>query len=293
MRLYLLPLILLIATMQVIAQPSARKSASKRKGNTSQFDKFLEKQWWIGLKAGINMAEALPTARYAVLTPTNYNPSLTDKTYDGFRKMGSQATFEVTFYVKGISFSLQPTYRHNRFTYENNFEWENPENSVERLVLKYEQEQKVGYADLPLIIKYDIAGNKLRPYVQGGVFYSLLVSANKSVEITGTDFGSGGTNEFSSQPVVVGAKDLFHTSYWGLLAGAGLNYNQGNVRFIFDASYRLGMSNITHTQNRFNNDRLSGIGDAQDDMKLNNLVFSFGCLFPLRFLSSSFKALDR
>ncbi|MDZ7647887.1 MAG: hypothetical protein U5K54_12280 [Cytophagales bacterium] len=52
------------------------------------------------------------------------------------------------------------------------------------------------------------------------------------------------------QRIIVGAKDLFD-SYWGIMAGAGVNYNLGNVRVVLDASYWKGMSNITNIDNRF------------------------------------------
>lgn len=277
----------------------AANGQSRRKGPNpgsrpkQKQEKFLEKQWWLGFKAGPNLTQVTPTQRYAIVTPTNYSPALLDKKYDGFKKIGSQATLEVSFYFKGFSISVQPTYRHNRFTYSNDFSWTNPLNPDDQLSLTYLQEQHVDNADLPLLVKYDITGNRMRPYIQGGIFYSRVLSATKSVEVKGTDQGSGGVNEFASAPVIVGAKDLFHKSYWGLLAGAGLNYNLGNVRLILDASYRIGMSNITNTKNRFSNDRLNGIGDAQDDMKMNNIIVSIGCLFPMRFLSTNFKALDR
>ncbi|HCR54813.1 MAG TPA: hypothetical protein DIW27_10375, partial [Cytophagales bacterium] len=264
----------------------------KRKANEKQ-NSFLDKQWWIGLKVGPNLTKASPETRYSILTPTNYALPLTDKKYDGFSKIGSQATLEITFNYKGIGISFQPTYRLSRFTYTNEFMWDNPENAIEMLELKYDHELKIDYADLPLIIKYDFAGNTLKPYVQAGIFYSMLINANKTVDITGTDFASGGTNVLSSEPVIVGAKDLFHKSYWGIMAGTGLHYNLGNVRLVLDMSYRIGMSNITNTKNRFSNDRLSGIGDAMDDMKTDNVVISIGCLFPMRFLSTSFKSIDR
>ncbi|MBZ0247470.1 MAG: PorT family protein, partial [Cyclobacteriaceae bacterium] len=275
------------------AQSQRKPPAGFKKKVKQQQNSFLDKQWWIGLKIGPNLTKATPETRYSVLTPTNYALPITDKKYDGFKKLGSQATLEITFNYKGIGFSFQPTYRLSRFTYTNEFMWDNPENAAEMLELKYDHELRVDYADLPLIVKYDITGNTLRPYVQGGIFYSMLVNANKTVEISGTDFASGGTNALSSEPVIVGAKDLFHKSYWGLMAGAGLHYNLGNVRLVFDASYRIGMSNVTDTKNRFSNDRLSGIGDALDDMKTDNIVLSIGCLFPMRFLSTSFKSIDR
>lgn len=286
-------LIISFAFFVASAQGQRRPPAGFKKKVKDQQNSFLDKQWWIGLKVGPNLTKATPDTRYTILTPTNYAQSLTDKQYDGFKKLGSQATLEVTFYYKTLGFSFQPTYRLSRFTYSNDFTWDNPENPSEMLQLSYLHEQKVDYADLPLIVKYDVSGNTLRPFVQAGIFYSVLTNANKSVEISGTDFGSGGTNQFSSEPVIVGAKDLFHKGYWGIIMGAGLHYNLGNVRLVMDVSYRKGMSNVTNTTNRFSNDRLAGIGDALDDMNTDNIAISIGCLFPMRFLSTSFKSTDR
>jgi hypothetical protein len=56
--------------------------------------------------------------------------------------------------------------------------------------------------------------------------------------------------------------------------------------------YKYGMSNISSTENRYESDRLAGVGDALDDITLDNLSVSLGVLFPLRFLSNSFKSLD-
>jgi len=257
--------------------------------NRNSQSKFLDKQWWLGFKAGANLSNPVPEKRYAVVTPTNYSLESMEKQYDHFNKAGMQATLEVTFAFKNISISAQPTYRSSKFTYSSDMDWRNSANDEEHLSLHFDQEQQIDYADLPLLAKYEVAGFKLRPYVQFGIFYSLLLNASKSVAVSGTDYASGGTNNFENEPVIVGAKDLF-TNYWGLLGGAGVNYNLGNVRLVLDVSYRQGMSNIVNVDNRFNNDRLSGVGEAQDDLRLHNLVFSAGCLFPLRFLSKNYAA---
>lgn len=281
----------------VLVLPFATCLAQKKKPvpfnsmNRNTQSKFLDKQWWLGFKAGVNLSNPVPLARYAVVTPTNYSSTATDKQYDHFNKAGMQATLEVTFAFKGIAVSVQPTYRSSLFTYANDMNWVNSENPDEHLTLHFDQEQQIDYADLPLLAKYEILGFKLRPYVQVGIFYSILVNATKSVTVSGTDYASGGTNNFVSEPLIVGAKDLF-TNSWGLLGGAGVNYNLGNVRLVLDVSYRHGMSNIADIDNRYSNDRLSGIGEAQDDLKMHNLVFSAGCLFPLRFLSKNYNAVD-
>jgi hypothetical protein len=291
-KLYLLSCLLLVTGL-TFGQAQKKRKGSFSNPAQNQKETFLDKQWWLGFKAGVNLSQVLVEKRYSALSPGNYDPSLTDKAYDDFSSLGSQATLEVTFYYKGFSFSLQPGFRHSVFTYSNKFEWTDPENANNRLELNYQNEQKVDHAEIPLIFKYDVIGNKLRPYVQVGIFYGFLINANKAVEISGTDYASGGVNEFTNDPVIIGAKDLFARNHWGLLGGIGANYNLGNVRLNLDVQYRKGMSLINSTENRFGSDRLSGIGEAMDDIKLNNLVFSFGCLFPMRYLASGFKTLDQ
>jgi hypothetical protein len=292
MRKFYLAIIIFCAAIPAHSQGKKRAAnfnASKTKANANQ---FIEQQWWLGFKTGINLAQADPLTRYTILTPTNYSSSLVDKKYDNFKEIGIQTTVEISYYYKGFYFSTQPSYISSTFTYSNQLQWTNPMISNEKLTQTYRQSQKVEYADFPLIIKYDITGSKLRPFVQVGIFYSLLLNAVKTVELSSVDEATGGTNTQISEPLIVGAKDLF-SNYWGLMGGIGASYQLGNVRLVLDASYRQSMSNIANPQNRFLNDRLSGIGDAQDDLNLKNIVISAGVLFPLRYLSSSFKSNDR
>ncbi len=288
-RILLLPFFILIVVAAVAQKPKKAPYPSMKSKGTAQ-SKFLDKQFWLGFKAGVNLTQPDVMARYSVLAPTNYATGQTDKTYKSFSMIGSQATLEFTFAFKNISISAQPTYRSSQFAYSNEFNWTG-NTASQRLNLQFNQEQKLDYADLPLLVKYEVGSGSLRPHLQFGVYYSILINANKSVTVSGTDNASGGSNSFQNEPVVVGAKDLF-TNSWGLMGGAGLSYQLGNVRIVFDALYYKGMSNIANVNNRFSNDRLSGIGDAQDDLKTNHLVFQLGCLFPLRFLSNEFKSLD-
>ncbi len=291
-KFYLISFCLLL-TLTAVAQPKKKKGTPAYNKQNKETDQFLQKQWWLGFKAGANLSQTVVTTSYNVISPTNYEPSAIAKQYDDFKLLGSQATLEVTFYYKGFSFSFQPTYQHSRFVYANNFSWTDDENQSNTVELKYEQEQKLDHAVLPLLIKYDLTKSKLRPYLQIGGYTALLLSANKSVTVSGTDYASGGTNAFENEPIIVGAKDLFAKNHWGLLGGAGVNYNVGNVRLNLDIIYRYGMSNIVSPKNRYGNDRLSGVGDALDDLTLNNLSVSIGCLFPMRFLASGFKSLDK
>ncbi len=293
-RLNLILLCLLIV-VGVFGQEKKRKASAYNKQKQSQEDeKFLEKQWWLGFKAGANLSKANVDKTYSVIAPTNYDASTIGKQYDNYSLLGSQATLEVSFYFKRFLLSFQPTYQHSRFSYSNSFEWSSTDEVANHVQLTFDQEQKLDHAILPLIIKYDIYGNRLRPYVQIGAYSAILLNATKSVTTTGVDNAAGGENEFATETINVGATDLFAKYHWGLLAGVGLNYNLGNnVRLNFDVIYKLGMSNISSTDNRYGNDRLAGVGDAMDDLTLDNIAVSLGCLFPMRFLSSGFKTLDK
>lgn len=294
-RLSLLLLCCLLITAAVAQEKKRKKPSSPayKEKKAKEDAKFLNKQWWLGLKGGANLSKVSVEKSYSAIAPTNYDFVDIAKQYKNFDLIGSQVTLEATFYFKGFSFSFQPTYQHTRFFYANSYEWTSLTETTNHVVLNFEQEQKVDHAILPLIVKYDITGNKLRPYVQIGVYSAMLINASKSVSIKGIDNAAGGVNEFTDESIIIGAKDLFAKNHWGIMGGAGLNYNLGNnVRLNFDVLYRHGMSNIVSTQNRYESDRLSGVGDVLDDLTLDNLAISVGCLFPLRFLSSGFKTLD-
>jgi hypothetical protein len=294
-RLYLI-LVCLVLAHGVLAQqsktPKRKKPASFNKQN-SEAEAFLDKQWWLGFKAGVNLSQAVVTKTYSVVSPTNYDVSTIEKKYSNFKMLGAQAGIEITFFYKGVSISLQPTYRNVKLEYTNHYAWIDSENPNNYLELNYQQEMSMDYVDFPLLVKYNVLNRKLKPYVQAGAYVSTLVNATKSLTVSGIDRASGGENTFENEEISVGAKDLFASSHWGLLGGIGLNYNLGNVRINLDVQYKYGLSNISSTKDRNSNNQLSGTGDSLDDMTLNNLSFSLGALFPLRFLTSGYKSINK
>jgi outer membrane protein W len=272
------------------------QSSKKRKQNTSfnsrdnQKNKFLEKQWWLGIKAGTNLASADVVKSFSVISPTNYEAA--EKEYDGLKNPGLFIALEASFTFRQFSLSVQPAYRNSVISYTNNYEWNDVEVPQNSLTLTYDQTQRIEHIEFPLLLRYEITQSRLRPYVQAGAFYAIRVNATKSVSISGVDYATGGTDNFKKDPFTVGANDLFAKYHWGLMGGAGVYYHLGNVRLNLEVSYRKGMSLANDPDNRYANTQLSGVGDAGDDFKLNSLSISAGCLFPLRFLASGFKSVE-
>jgi len=298
-NIYLGLLCLLLAVTPALSQ---KKTKTKKSAFTKAYNKaadenakFLNKQWWIGAKGGVNLSSPHVTAPYAILSPANYTLAKgTGKKYESFSQLGSLVALEITFFIRSVSLSFQPTYQHSVFSYSNEYAWTSDTADTHQLTLKYTHEQKIDHLILPLLFKYEFAGNKLRPYFQFGFYEGILINATKSAKRTGIDYASGGANELKDPSIVVGAKDLFAKYHWGLIGGLGLYYKLGNVRLNFDAQYRYGQSNISSVKNRNNNDQLgTGAFDTMDDLTLDNINLSLGCLFPLRFLEDGFKSMNR
>jgi outer membrane protein W len=288
----------LTAAAIFLAAPSFSQSEKKtqRKGKYAQKPNrksdFLKTQWWLGFYGGVNVAEAEPDQQYTGIVALNYEESVNEKSYSSFSQPAGQAGIDVTFFHKGFSFSFKPNYRVEKFSYTNSYIWYSDDNALNSLQLSLEQEHILNFVELPIFIKYDILSGKLRPFVQAGAFYRILMNADKSISTTGVDYASGGNGPFQNQTVTIGAEDLFVKSSAGVIGGVGCTYDVWNVRLILDVSYRMGLNNISNAENRYSENPLTGIGDAMDDLTLNSISVNIGCVFPLRFISKDLKAID-
>ncbi|MEO9964561.1 MAG: outer membrane beta-barrel protein [Reichenbachiella sp.] len=270
---------------QGIAQ---KKEKPKRPLNPNQ--KFLQTQFWIGLKGGPNLTKANPTAFYSTFSGLDFADAELEKDYDNFKTLGSQVGLEFVFYHRGFSVAFFPNYARFNFTYHNSYTYESLSNSADQVILNYDQKNHLEYIDLPLMFKYDILQEKLRPFVQIGAYYSRLLNASKEVTIENNDMASGAVQPYQPPAIIVGAKDIFIGSSLGLMAGVGVHYDPGNIRLSMDINYRYGLNNIASAENRYRDNRLASSGDALDDLTLDNLTMNVGVFFPMRFISKSFNS---
>ncbi len=299
-------LILLCAAMLfangVFAQKKQRSRAQKAPSameKAKNMDSFFRSQFWIGMKGGANYTKALPTNRHAVFVstapvaaegsdPATAAAPLYEKQYVAFelREPSTQIGLMATYNFKThFSVSFQPTYTNMNFAYKTAYKWAGQDNN--NLELNQTHRFSMGYVELPLLLRFDPLRKRLRPYLQAGAFYGRLLKADKSVDITSLDNASGAQNPIENTAPIIGAQRLFIPSHWGWVAGGGVNYDFGNVRLGLDAQYKYGMNNVTDVKNRYTDNRMTGMGDVMDDMKLRNLAISFTVLMPMKFLETS------
>ena len=138
------------------------------------------------------------------------------------------------------------------------------------------------------MVKYDlIKSGKVRPFVQAGWQYSFLLDASKEASITQRDFITDPPQTYSGGQVNFGNGHAF-TNYSGAIGGVGVNLDYLNIRTVVEITYQKGLSPVTSKSDPFAENQLVSLGDAQDQIKLNQLSFSVSFIFPLRFIDNTF-----
>ncbi len=265
---------------------------AQNRRNTSYRDPFLQTQWYLGFFAGGNLSKASPTNSFYGYEPLNYNVSSLEKEYTGLKKLGAQAGLVFMFYTKGFTIGLKPgihTYQVEHITKAN---WEDSTNPGNTLTINYNHVTNFNYLEFPLTVQYDLLRGQIRPYIGLGSYYGLLLNANRTVERSGTDAASGSLGSFTNQAKTIGVSELFIKSSLGLSGFVGVSYDPGNIRITLDIGYKMGMNNITNTENRYLNNELTAIGEATDDLELQNIYLNFGFVFPLKFITKNFDAIN-
>lgn len=272
------------------AQVHRKKSAHASGLPTNNFEKT---QFYIGIRGGLNLTKARIINSYSsFVSPTDPAEDY-KKTYTDYTTPAGSFGLEFSFSYQKFTASFQPNYRRQTYSYSNTYEWHDANNVQNYLQLTYNQKTQLDYIEFPLFIRYDIISGAFKPFVQAGFYYAVLNSAKKQLNIEGVDHSGGTSRSFTEPVTIIGADDLFINSSIGAALGLGTSYKVGNIRLILDATYRMGLNNISNVQNRYISNSLSGAGDVSDDLKLNNITFSFGCLFPMKFLiSPAHKAVD-
>lgn len=276
---FLLIFILFFASSALHAQrPGPKKTASTKS--------FLDTQWWLGIRSGVTLAKPDVLSRYYAFSPINYTADENDKEFSGFSEPGVMAGLDIIFYHKGFSLGFHPTYKSLKYGYEQSQTWTS--NDVDALETIVTAMQTVQYFEVPFMVKYDlIKSGKIRPFVQAGWQYSFLLGANKEANITQRDFITDPPQQFSGGQVSFGNENAF-TNFTGAIGGLGVNLDYLNIRTVVEIIYQQGLSPITSKTDPFAENELVALGDAQDQLSLNQLSISVSFIFPLRFIDNTF-----
>lgn len=260
---------------------------AQKKPSSNPLESFLDTQFWLGLRMGINYTQASPETRNTGFSPIDYSADSLQKSYDDFSLPGAHMGLEMNFYHRGFSASFQPAYKRSRYKYNSVLEWVG-ESSGNRFETRYDVEQRLDLIELPLMIKYDvIKKGKIRPFAMVGGFYSIIASAQKDVKITQTDYSSGSPLSSTGGTSTLGVKDSFK-SFSGIAGGVGVNLDYWNIRTVFEVNYKRSLTSATKPNVRQN--ELASLGETNDEIFLRDFSVSLSFVFPFRFIDQQFKA---
>ncbi|MDN5201574.1 outer membrane beta-barrel protein [Fulvivirgaceae bacterium BMA10] len=238
-----------------------------------------------GLKGGTNLTDVRPEDQFSVFSFTEVpNASSAEKQYFKLSdNRGFHFGFIARYAVTGqLSVALEPTFSNMKYSYVNNYTWVDFENNSNSLELNYEHNQTLNYIEIPLLIRYNLLNSFIKPFVHGGGFYGRLLSATKKINVSGTDYAAGNTQEFSNSSSTLGVDDLYIKTHLGLIAGGGLSYQVGPAAVELSANYKIGMNNVVNEANRLSDDTITGGNyDVLDNTKLRNIEISLGLVFSL------------
>lgn len=284
----ILPFILFFAIILTATDGFAQKR-KRSKSPASQAQEFLNTQWWLGIRSGANFSQTTLIKSYSGLNPINYSTENIEKEYENFVNPAFHIGLDITFYHKGFSIITFPTFFKNNINYGSGLRWSG-ETEKDQYETSYKVRQSMTFLELPLAVKYDIIGDKIRPFVMAGAFYSFAFDANKEVHILETDYASGVAVQFDRATIKLNNKEEIMNN-WGVLGGVGVSFDFWNIRSIIDLQYRHSFQSIVNSETRFNENTFSSFGEVQDDYSLQNYSASISFVFPLRFIDSQFKAL--
>jgi len=272
------------------AQYKVKKKPHNKKKERSK-TKFERSQWWLGIRMGGNFTAANVGDEYTVLNSTNPDPDLAEsyrKEYFPLKKSGIHFGIEASYnFFNNFTVTIQPAFMRNRYEYTNQYSWTNATNINEQLDITYTHTQQLEYIEIPLMFRYEIFQEfRVKPFVQGGFYVGFLLDAQKEISVSGNDLAAG-SNAFANASTTVQVKDLYNNNNAGVMFGGGLNCDFGNFRLALECNYKTGLSQVVNPAERYSNPQLVGIADALDDKRLNNLEFSLGFLFPLKYLEKS------
>jgi hypothetical protein len=262
-------------------------SAQRSRQGPPKEKSFLDTQWWLGIRMGTTLTSPTIGEQSYAFSPIDYDIEDGDKQYESLGNPGLLVGLDIIFYHQGFSVGIQPAYKQLNFGYAQSQTWFNNDQTP-ALTNRLTVAQELHLLEIPLMLKYDlIQFGKVRPFIQGGVQYSWVMDADRSASLVQQDFISTPPQNYAVDDIRSSNRNAFQ-SYYGWVGGLGVNLDYLNIRTIMELNYQMGMQPVTATDANEQINQLAGIGDAYDELSLDQLYLSVSFVFPLRYIDNTF-----
>ena len=138
--------------------------------------------------------------------------------------------------------------------------------------------ERLSYLETPLFVRGTSQSVKgFRFFADAGAFVGRLVSAQ-------SDFKSVVDKDETNSAQNINSESRRMNWEYGILGGVGTSYSFSKFSMALDCRYYRSLSNITNTDNRYNNDKLFyNYFYIDDDLKLDNIAISLGLIYYVNY----------
>jgi hypothetical protein len=242
-------------------------------------------RFMVGLKGGLTFAQPIVFQKFNVINPLDNTISQSGvKSYKPFfQNIGYQYSFTALYQINNaFDIRLEPTFSTCIYKYNSSYFWQSTGTNSERIDMFIRHQQSLKYIEIPLTVRYLYGSGNVRPFLQGGLFYSYLLNAIKGYKRTESYTNGSGVSTLNSENETGDASPLYIKSRYGINAGIGVDYDLGAVHLTFDINFNVGINSVTNQAARYSAQQFSGgLYDVQDDIRLIVPSVNIGILFPL------------
>ena len=257
------------------------RSNSTKISRSSKDIKFM-----VGFKGGITFTQPLVLQKYNIVDPIdNAIAQSGTKAYNSlFQNIGYQYAFTALYKLtKAIDIRIEPTIANYVYKYRADYSWTGTGANTDRVNMSIDHRQSLNYLEIPVTLRYLYGSGRMRPFIQGGLFYGYLLNAIKSSKKEETYTNASGTATLNSSRETGDATPVYVKSRFGFNAGAGVDYDLSAVHLTLDINLNYGVNQVVNEAGRYSVQQFSGgLYDVQDNLRLLVPSVNIGIIFPLK-----------
>jgi len=219
-------------------------------------------------KAGVNFAQPSTIHNFGV-----DNTNFSSEEYSS--RLGLNFAVGSEFNMSDhLSLGLELQYSFQNYSYSNSLF----NNDIQQF------DENMNIFNIPIYLKYRFKLNKFWPFVYAGFSNDFILNSQAELQLIDREVAEGDENsaEFSVTGPQVSLTDQRNFYNYSLIGGIGAKYRIGYNYLFLDIRYVYGLTNIVNIENQYSNSELLyRYGYVDDYKRLNNLMISFGYIYPL------------
>jgi len=240
----------------------------------------------VGFKGGLTFTQPIVLEKFNVVNQIDntiaqpgtkaYNPL--------YQNIGYQYAFTALYKLtKALDIRIEPAIANYVYKYRADYSWTGTGANSDRVDMSIYHRQSLNYLEIPVTLRYLYGSGKMKPFIQGGLFYGFLLNAIKSAKQEETYTNASGTATLNSSRETGDATPVYVKSRFGFNAGAGVDYDLSAVHLTLDLNLNFGINQVINEAGRYSVQQFSGgLYDVQDNLRLLIPSINLGIIFPLK-----------